>query len=79
MVIGHLQFGLVLIGLIVFVIDTEELEGVAVNLCLTDNVSHRHLDVRPAVAGVTHHDGNLLQRNALLREIRCERTPACMG
>lgn len=49
MAIGHLQFGLVLIVLVVFVIDPKEPEGIAVDFRLSDNVAHRHLNVRFAV------------------------------
>ena len=76
MVINHLQFGLILIGFVIIIIDSEELQGIAVNLCLTDYVAHRHLDVGLTITSMTHHDGNLLQRYAFLGEIRGERTPA---
>ena len=41
------SFSLVLAETIieVFVIDSEELQGIAVNLGLSDNVAHRHLNV----------------------------------
>ena len=48
MAADHLQFGL-LFGLVVFVIDSEELESVAVDFRLSDDVAHRHLNVRFAV------------------------------
>ena len=67
MAIGHLQFGLILIGLVVFVIDSEEFEGVAVDFRLSYNVAHRHLNVRLTITGVAHHYGNLLDRDSLLR------------
>ena len=72
------SFSLVLAETIVevFVIDSEELQGIAVNLCLPDYVAHRHLDVWLTIAGVTHHDGNLFQWHSFLGEIRGKRTPA---
>ena len=67
MAIGHLQFGLVLIGLVILVVDAEQPQCIAVNLGLTDNVALCHLDIRLTIAGMSHHDGNLLQRHTLLR------------
>lgn len=60
----------------VAVIDSEELQGIAVNLGLSDNVAHRHLDIRLTVTSMPHHDGNLFQWYAFLGEIRGERTSA---
>ena len=60
----------------VFVIDSEELQGIAVNLGLPDYVAHRHLNVWLTVTSMPHHDGNLFQWYAFLGEIRGERTSA---
>lgn len=79
MATDHLQFGLILKAFIVFVIDSENSEGVAVDFRLSDNVAHRHLYVGLTITGVAHHNGDLLDRNSLLREICGERTPACVG
>ena len=70
------SFSLVLAETIieVFVIDSEELQGIAVNLGLSDNVAHRHLNIGLTIAGMAHHDGNLLQWYTFLGKIRCERT-----
>ena len=72
------SFSLVLAETIieVFVIDSEELQGIAVNLGLTDNVAHRHLNIGLTIAGMAHHDGNLFQWYTFLGKIRGERTPA---
>ena len=67
MVIDHLQFGLILIWLVVvLIIDSEELQGVAINLGLAYDVPLRHLDIRLTIAGVTHHNCNLFEWNTLL-------------
>ena len=67
MVINHLQFDLILIRfVVVLIIDSEELQGVAINLGLSYDVPLRHLDIRFTIAGVTHHDGNLFEWNTLL-------------
>lgn len=66
MVISHLQFGLILIRLVVVIIDSEELKCVAINFCLAYDVSLGHLYIGLAIAGVPHHDCNLLDRYALL-------------
>ena len=66
MVIIHLQFCLILIGFVVIIIDSEELQGIAINLGLAYDVPLRHLDIRFTIAGVTHHDCNLFEGNTLL-------------
>ena len=66
MAVNHLQFGLILIVSVVFVIDSENAEGVAVDFRLADNVAHRHLYVGLTITGVAHHSCNLLDRYSLL-------------
>ena len=81
MTAGHLQFSLLIIESIiaVFVIDTEQSQSITINLGLAYDVAPCHLDIRSSVAGMPHHDGNLLQWYTLLREVRCKRTFAVIG